>query len=247
VTMKLFAFPYAGGNQYVFNEYKKYLSSDIEFKVIEPAGRGLRIREPLMSDMKNIIDDIYSKIENDLNQPFAFYGHSMGGTIATLLTHKLIAFKKPLPFHIFVTGHGSPRFDDPSKPEKTFSKMTDEEFKIELRLLGGCPDEVLNNEELFNFFFPILKADFSAIENFQADYKNPHDIPLTVIIGDEEENITDLELEAWNQESTSNVSLSKFPGNHFFIYNHVERLCESLNEVLLNKTKKNHKLSQINL
>lgn len=233
MSINLFAFPFAGGNKYAFNDYKKYLSSQINFEVIELPGRGMRIREALLEDMEEIVEDIFYLIKDKLYRPYAFYGHSMGGTISTLLIHKLISLNLPLPKHLFVTGHGAPWFTDPEKDEKVFSNMTDEEFKEELRLLGGCPEEVLNNEELFNFFLPLLKADFKAIEMFEPTYNRPHAIPITVIIGDNEENITDSELEAWKEESREKVIVSKLPGNHFFIYEHLRTICAEINRVLL--------------
>ena len=231
MQINVFAFPFAGGNQYAFTSYKDYLDSNINFKPIEPPGRGLRIREPLLNNLNDIVDDIYNKIFEDLSIPYIFYGHSMGGSIATLLIHKLIKNNKPLPLHLFVTGHGSPRYKDPNKKEKIFTEMTDDEFKKELKLLGGCPEEILENEELFNFFLPMLKADFSAIENFKATYDKAHSVPITVIIGDNEENITDKELEAWKEESEKTVSLSKLEGDHFFIYKHTEYIANKINEI----------------
>ena len=46
---------------------------------------------------------------------------------------------------------------------KLRSVLNDEDLKEELRSLGGVSDEVLNYEDLFNFFAPIIRSDFGIV------------------------------------------------------------------------------------
>jgi surfactin synthase thioesterase subunit len=85
--------------------------------------------------------------------------------------------------------------------------------------LGGIPEDI--DEELLNFFEPIIRADFQAIETYQHEERKPIDVPITVSIG-KNENVT-LELaQTWDKETINDVKVFEYPGNHFFIFENAE-------------------------
>jgi len=54
--INLFCFPYAGGSVSVFNRWRLYLPPSIELKPVELAGRGRRMREPLLKNDFQLVD-----------------------------------------------------------------------------------------------------------------------------------------------------------------------------------------------
>ncbi len=226
--IKLFCFPFAGGSKYSFNSYIDYIPETIEFIPLEYPGRGARINEPLLTDIYKIVEDLFIAIKDQLNGKFAFYGHSMGTLVSFLLVKKLIDYKIDLPIHLFMTGRGGPSVMD----TKQRSSLPKNEFIKELKIIGGMPKSALNNEQLMNFFEPILRADFKCIELFEYNGpNNTFEIPISVIIGDKEE-INMQQAQAWEKETTAPVKVKTLPGNHFFIFDHPEEVMNLIKSTL---------------
>lgn len=213
---------FAGGNKFSFNEFNKYLKNDFDIYHLELAGRGSRIGEDLLTDLSSIRDDLFKQIENKLNNPYILYGHSMGGLLAYLLTLLIEEKKLLLPSQLIISGRSNPQM----KPKDIRHDLPREQFKNILKELNGTPIQVLENEELFEFFEPILRADFQAIERFHFDENRKVSANLMVLFGDEEKNFTLDDAKKWEQFTTKAFSLHQFSGNHFFIFKEIEKICE---------------------
>jgi surfactin synthase thioesterase subunit len=145
---------------------------------------------------------------------YALYGHSMGGVVAFLLSRKIIANKHRRPLHLFITGTTGPT--SASRQEKQLHRLGKQAFIAEIRELDGCPEEVLQNEDLMNYVEPILRADFQASETFTYVRDRPLDIPITVITGTHDDMKTE-DVRLWQQETTCTIDFIEMPGKHFFI------------------------------
>lgn len=210
---KLICFPYAGGNAASYNELREQLRGRVDVVTIELPGRGRRAGEALRSRLLDLVDDIDDASERHRREPYALFGHSMGATLAWELTRRIAAKGRTAPQHVFISGRQAP-----SLPNK-FRRwdLARGEFLDMLRNLGGCPPELLDNEELLEFFEPVLRADFEAVETHPARTPVPQDIPMTVLIGENDEVSLD-EARAWQRESVHDISLFRLPGNHFFLF-----------------------------
>lgn len=237
MEINLFCFPFAGGSKYSYHKYLRYTNDIVKIVPLEYPGRGARIDEDLLKNIEEIVEDVYSNIKNKINQPYAFYGHSMGAAIAYLLTKKIIDDDFSPPLHLFLTGRGGPssNFSDPPKyllPKK--------EFIRELMKMGGSPDEVLNSKEVMSFFEPIIRADFQALETYKYKETLPFDIPISVMIG-REENIVLGDAQSWQKETSREVEIKLFPGNHFFINDYpfeiMQLILEKLSSYCMNYQK----------
>lgn len=214
----LFTLPFAGGSKYSYNTFTKFLPAFIDFQPLEVPGRGERISDDLVADIHRMADDIFQQIKkHDLKNPYAIYGHSMGSILAYLVSQKIADAKLPRPLHLILTGAAGPSWEERERSRHLLSKA---DFKKKLEEYGGSPKEVLENEELFEFFEPILRNDFQAVETYY--YTKPAeklDVPVTVMIGLSEQVTID-EARLWEQETTAPFSVRQFPGGHFFIYDY---------------------------
>lgn len=212
--VKLYCLPFAGGSRYSYNGYIKSAPSNVVVTPVELPGRGMRYNEQLLADADRMADDVFEQIRSDLNSPYAIYGHSMGTLLGYLLTKRIVEADLPKPLHLFFSGRGGPsvKYDEP--PRYGLPKA---EFVTKLRELGGSPDEVLADDSLIEFFEPILRADFQAVETFNYVASEPFDIPITVMIGTNEKTNYEQAL-AWKKETTADVTVRQFPGKHFFIF-----------------------------
>lgn len=213
----LYCLPFAGGNSYSYRNFPAHVDNAIKMKPLELPGRMRRIKEPLLTDAEAIADDVFAQVlQDDLTQPYAIYGHSMGGLLGYLLTKRLLQNNCQAPKHLFFSGRNAPSFvmEEPKK-----SQLPTKEFIAMLKEFGGAPQEVLEDPQLMDFFEPILRTDFQAIENYKYQpMSKAFDIPITLLFATHDREITEAGILAWQQETTQPLNLKKFEGGHFFIF-----------------------------
>lgn len=229
-SITLFCFPFAGGSSYSFNTFGPNLSPGIELNPVELPGRGKRSRENLMYDANAVADDILKTIEPVIasGNPYAIFGHSMGALLGYIVIRKLIERKLQLPVHFFASGRGGPSYDD---GREEYYKLPKKEFREKLRELGGSPKEVLDHEQLMDFFEPILRADFQVVETYEHKIEEPFDVPVSVMTGKEDK----IDLEGagmWQNETTAPIKIYEFDGGHFFLFDHVKEICGIISAVI---------------
>ncbi|MGV3610698.1 MAG: thioesterase II family protein [Fluviicola sp.] len=222
---QLFLLHYAGGNSYSYNFLKRYLEPNFDVVCIELPGRGKRMREAILHDRKEAVRDQFDEIKKHRKQgvDFAIYGHSMGAVLALGVAYEMEAIGD-IPRSLIVTGHAGP---GSYRNESRFNLDTPV-FKEELRKLGGVPEEVLTNDELFGFFEPILRADFEVVERQSDTEMAKVNCPVHCVMGSTEKYIH--KIAGWKNYTNSNFSYEIFEGNHFFINDQPEKLAQFIKE-----------------
>jgi surfactin synthase thioesterase subunit len=225
MKITLFCLHFAGGNRFSLRDLKSHIHPNIDFVTLETPGRGARISEPLLYDLKAMAHDLYLQIKKQITGPYLLYGHSMGSMLGFLVLRLLQENRQPMPEHFFATGCLAPSRNDERKMRHL---LPDEELKKELFELGGFPTEILAHQELLSFFIPIIKADFQAVETYRYTPAPPHQVPITALKGSEE-TITEEQLQDWQIETQAKLTTYTLPGNHFFIFDHLPFICQLIN------------------
>lgn len=222
--VNLFCLPFAGGNKYSYKEFERIVPAHINMISIEYPGRGCRYNESFSKDMGSLVVDAYTTVGQRIDErEYAIYGHSLGGIVAFHVAKKIIELGRKPPVHLFITGTGGPSLEREGR--KNWSAMTKAVFWEEVRKLDGLPEEILKNEEISNYFEPILRADFCLSETDFYQWETALSLPITVINGTEEE-ATDEEILLWQRETNLKVDFIKLPGKHFFIFQQPERVID---------------------
>ncbi len=214
--LRLFCFPYAGGNSAAFRSWPQYFPESVEICPVQLPGRGARFLESPIKKFPLLIDAIVNVIKPFLDEPFAFFGHSLGSLIAFEITHQLGSDFSLQPIHLIVSGCSAPSH---ITQRQILSKLSDRELVDELRQLNGTPSELLNNKELMAMVLPGLRADFALYESYRYKPRRPLECPLTVFGGTEDRTVDSTQLELWSEETKDLFSLYQLPGNHFFLHN----------------------------
>ncbi len=210
----LFLFPYAGGSSYSFNTLLPFLEPYFNVKVIEYPGRGVCFGKELVSDIKMLVDIVFLDVKEDLNRHYFFWGHSMGALVCYLLAKKIQDMGvQESPKYLFLSGSRGPKVPITSSshtlPYNTFWAVIND--------LGGCPDEVLQSEELKELFEPILRADFKCMETYKHIEQSKLNVPITLMLGTND-TVSEQEAKLWEAETSEPVDLHLFEGDHFFIF-----------------------------
>ena len=220
--MKIIAFPFAGGDKHAFNFLKKGLTErSITLTVLECKGRGSRIKEQFSETIEEIVDDFVPKVLEIIKdqEDYIIYGHSMGALVGYLISMRLEDMNVRQPLKLIVSGRRAPSITTPNK----VSTLKNDVFWKEIIELGGVPERLLQQTDLLNFFEPIIRADFKVVENYIHNPIKQLSLPIEVLYGSGEIEPESYFL-AWKKEGEKKTKFEKLEGNHFFIYDHHDKL-----------------------
>ena len=216
---QLFLLHFAGGNRYSFQFMLPRLA-DFQVIPLELPGRGNRTREALLRDFDMAALDIFKQIKKHLGAVrYLIYGHSMGAYLGLRVANLLSESGFP-PSALIVSGNPGPGMEDDKKRYLLGRKA----FVEELRKLGGVPEELLENDELLEFFEPILRADFEVAEKNDISGEAPLNVPLYAMMGSEEEKTE--AIGNWGRYTHSEFRSEILDGDHFFIHRHPARIAD---------------------
>jgi medium-chain acyl-[acyl-carrier-protein] hydrolase len=228
-ALRLFCFPYAGGSAQIYRAWPQRLPPSVEVCAVQLPGRGNRLREPPFTDLDTLVRALAEALLPYLDQPFAFFGHSMGALICFELAHRLRERGSPGPIQLFVSGHRAPQL---KRDEPTSYDLPEPELLEELRRINGTPREVLEHPELIQLMLPLLRADFKVVQTYLYAPRAPLDTPLTAFGGLRDADVSREQMAGWREQTTAEFSLHMLPGDHFFIQTSEALLLEVLSRRL---------------
>lgn len=212
--VRLFCLPHAGGTGTTYHPWRQVLPDCVELCPVQLPGRGVRFRETPISDLRLLIQQLGEAIGPRLDKPFVIFGHSMGALLAYELTRLLRSVHRRSPLHLFVSGCRAPHI---RRDDKRCSELNDQELCEELSRYNGTPEELLLNPAAMKLFLPVLRADFSAVENYQPVSDEPLDCAVSAVGGLLDTSTDVQDISEWKQYTRNDFSFHMLPGGHFFI------------------------------
>lgn len=226
--LRLFCFPYAGGNSLVFRSWQDGLPTMLEVCPIELPGRGSRLMEAPFTQVVPLVQVCAQALLPYLDKPFAFFGHSLGALICFEIAHFLRREYGKTPARLFVSARQAPHIPDPSP----IHALPESAFLQELHRLNGTPKEVLENPEMMQLFIPILRADLMLDEAYVYTTKPALELPITVFGGLQDPETSLDDLKAWREHTNASFSIKMFSGDHFFINTAQPLLLQAISQEL---------------
>jgi len=222
--VRLFCFPYAGGSEAAFRTWQQNLADALEVVPIHLPGRGTRIKEPALTRLAPLVGALSQSLRPELDLPFAFFGHSMGGLIAFELARQLRREGAPLPVHLFISAKCCPKQVD----DLYAGEISDQELIQILRRYEGTPREVLENAELMQLLLPVIRADMELCNTYVCDPEPPLPCPITAFGGLQDHKSGRSCLEGWRNYTTGRFTLRMFPAGHFFLQTCEKSILEAI-------------------
>ncbi|MFK0090381.1 thioesterase II family protein [Pseudomonas sp. NPDC090755] len=230
-SLTLLCLPYSGASAMVYSRWRRKLPAWLNVRPVELPGRGARMGEPAQTDMQALARQLASEQRLAASQPYALLGHSLGALLAFELAHELQALGCRAPLALFACGTAAPTRREDYDGGNWSEPKSDAVLIEELRKLQGTPEEVLANQELMSLTLPVLRADFLLCGRYRYRQRPPLHCPLHVL-GGEDDRASEEQLLAWRRETLGDFSLEVFPGGHFFIHEHEDRVLGVLSATL---------------
>jgi medium-chain acyl-[acyl-carrier-protein] hydrolase len=226
---RLFCFPYAGGSAAVYWSWQRAMPDHIEVCAVELPGRGCRSREAPLASLPLLVKELAASLADDMDRPFALFGHSMGGLVAFELARTLHELGAPRPIHVFISAMAAPGI---ARRGPTLHDATESDIRHRLREVNGMPKELLADEELMALMMPELRADFAVLETYEYQPGPPLDMPISVFGGLSDLLVSPEALARWGGHCAAGATFRLFPGDHFYLHSAVGALTDEVAHVL---------------
>jgi medium-chain acyl-[acyl-carrier-protein] hydrolase len=214
-SWRLFCFPCAGGGASAYRAWRAELPIDIELCPILLPGREHRHRERPFETLDTLVLALADAIAPWIDEPYAFFGHSMGGLLAFELTRELRRRRMPAPRHLFLAGITPP---ESRTRVRLRHQLDDSALLDELRHFGGTPARLLREPELMQLLLPTLRADLTVVETYQPRNEAPVAIPIAAFAGASDPEAPPAVMAGWRDHTTAGFQLTTFDGDHFFLH-----------------------------
>lgn len=212
-TVQLFCFPYAGASASVYLRWKRHLPPFIHVIPVELPGHGRLSAQPLLHSMDALVTTLLASLPLPPQQPFAFFGHSLGALVAFECAYRLERTGRTGPRLLFATGAQPPSLERQSSRHT----LSDAELRSELSTLAGTPELALKSPELMELVLPVLRADFEIAETYLSPTTRALSCAIHAI-GGNDDRIDSQALSAWREHTLSDFTMSVLAGGHFFIH-----------------------------
>jgi medium-chain acyl-[acyl-carrier-protein] hydrolase len=215
--MRVFLFPFAGGNASAFLPWQASLGPGLELRVALLPGRGTRLFDPPLADLAELVPRLARAVADLADRPFVFFGHSVGALLAFETARELRRTGRPLPAALWVSGAEGPQT---RYLLRHLHQLEEAELIEALREYNGTDPEMLDNQELMELVLPGIRADFALSERYAYRPEPPLDLPISVLIGDSDEYVVPERAAGWAAETSHPTPVHRFPGDHFFLHEH---------------------------
>jgi medium-chain acyl-[acyl-carrier-protein] hydrolase len=199
----------------LFRLWSDELPASIEIHAVQLPGREARLREPLVTALPALAEQVAEALLPVLTGPCAFFGHSLGGLLAFEVARVLRRRGARQPVHLLVAARAAPQL---ARDQPTLHTLPSEELVAEVvRRYDGIPAAVRQEPALLQLLLPVLRADLQLLESYEYAEGEPLECPLSVFGGQQDGTVQPAQLEAWGAQTLGAFRLRMLPGNHFFL------------------------------
>lgn len=226
---QLVCFPFLGGYANSYYELALELPRNIEVLSINPPGHGSCQKKPLHT-LDEMIDLYYDKLKSHLKENCIFFGHSMGAIVAFFLVNKVMESEDyPVkPSGLIISASNSPDFFKHSR----IASMSDNDLLEHMFAMGGIQEELRAEKTLLEYFTPIFRADFSALESIDTKkYISPIQIPSYQFFGSRDKIVNTESIRKWHSYFSQGLDEFIIDGGHMYVKQNAPEVAKIIEQI----------------
>lgn len=194
------------------------MSSLIDVVLIDYAGHGTRMGEPMNGSLEEMLRDVAGRIRDQADkEDYYILGYSMGSLLAYILSSDMSYNINPA--HLFLCSFQSP---DVLKEKRFLIAGTDSEEAF-IERYGNIDERIIKDPRFAEVFTAPLINDFYCLSNYEPTKLLPVSCGITVLYGDSDFSKEDLT--GWKLFSTQRTDIQSLPGTHFFLNENIDSVC----------------------
>jgi surfactin synthase thioesterase subunit len=199
----------------------------VELTAVQYPGRQDRYGETPAPDLDTLAAAIAAAVEPLLDRPVAFFGHSLGATVAFETARRLSSRHRPALRRLFASARRAPAVPGPAGIGRDDATVLDY-----VRRLGGTGARLLEDEDLREMALPVLRADFHLVDTYTYVPGAPLLCPITAVVGEEDGACRPEHALRWAECTAGGFDLRVLPGGHFYPETHPAELTALLTGTL---------------
>ncbi|WP_051723662.1 thioesterase domain-containing protein [Micromonospora chokoriensis] len=204
---RLYVFPHAGGGPGALGALAAALPASVEPWALHLPGRQARIAEPPRTDLEPLLDEIAADLTATAGE-YALFGFCGGALLAFL------AARRSKPTHLFVGSYAAP--DVAGIPRRLHTLPSDRFWDVVLAQ-GGVAPELAERRDLRPMLEDAIRADFALYAGYRPDRAAPLGVPVSVLYGREDTELTTGALVGWRRQTGTRPALCELNAGHWLI------------------------------
>lgn len=210
----VFCFAHVGGSALVYRAWQRLCAGWGTVVPVELPGHTARMKEPLVSDLDALADQLGTEIEAELARrgapQWATYGHCTGGPLSFLVAERVARRTGRAPLRSFVAASRPP-----DRPIARLGDFSDEQLLCLLDRVAGTPAGLMRDARMRDLMLPVLRADAQINDACFTDHGVRAHWPLTVFAARDDADLQPDDLWGWERFTTAGCRRVLLGGGHF--------------------------------
>lgn len=214
---RLLCFHHAGAGAMAFAGWRQRVGPGVTVLPVRLPGRETRLREPLITDGRLLVEELESDLGPLLDEPHAFYGHSLGALVAYRFALHRIGIGRRPPEVLLIGACPAPHLSSRLLETAARPGLTDERLVGLLTDEESMPEQLLRRPERLRTTLATLRADLRLARGLRTTPPTALPCPLWAFAGSRDPMVSVAEIRAWQLCTASRFHLRSVPGAHFFV------------------------------
>ncbi|MER5914437.1 alpha/beta fold hydrolase [Streptomyces sp. NPDC001982] len=214
---RLLCFHHAGAGAMSFAGWLNRVGPEVSVLPVRLPGRETRLREPRITDAGRLVEELQQDLGPLLEEPHAFYGHSMGALVAyRFAQHRVAAGLRP-PRLLLVGACTAPQLPSALLDRGDLADFTDEQLMEAMTDEESMPEVLLRRPDRLRSTLDTLRADLLLARGLRAAPPAELPCPVEAFAGMDDRMVTVPQVRAWEHCTSADFRLRTVPGAHFFV------------------------------
>ncbi|MHC0432323.1 thioesterase II family protein [Streptomyces sp. O3] len=216
--VRLFCFHHAGGGALSFAGWRQRVGDDVSVLPVRLPGRETLRAQDRITDGERLLNELDRDLGPLLDEPYAFYGHSLGALVAYRLAQRRVRSGHRPPRLLAVGACPAPQLDSPLLNTALSPDLPDAALIQALGDQEAIPAPLRDRPGWLRGTLATLRADLLLARSLRRGPVTPLPCPLDAYAGENDPLLGDGDdVAAWEHCTTARFRFQKVLGTHFFV------------------------------